>query len=100
MDELYSPDTFAGDEDTGSMAAWYVMSAMGFFPLCPGKAEYVVGKSLFPAMTVRLPGNKTLRIVNGTPDSTSQRAELNGRKLDSSTLSHADVMAGGQLHFV
>ncbi|HWA93320.1 MAG TPA: GH92 family glycosyl hydrolase [Terracidiphilus sp.] len=100
MDELYSPDTFAGDEDTGSMAAWYVMSAMGFLPLCPGKAEYVVGKSLFPAMTVRLPGNKTLRIVNGTPDSTSQRAELNGRKLDSSTLSHADVMAGGQLRFV
>ncbi|MDE3201514.1 MAG: GH92 family glycosyl hydrolase [Acidobacteriota bacterium] len=100
MDELYSPETFAGDEDTGSMAAWYVMSAMGFFPVCPGKAEYVVGKSLFPAMTVRLPGSKTLRIVNHSPDSTSQHAELNGRRLDQPILSHADVMAGGNLRFI
>lgn len=100
MDELYSPDTFAGDEDTGSMAAWYVMSAMGFFPVCPGKAEYVVGKSLFPAINVHLPGNKTLRIVNSSPDSKMQRAELNGRKLDSPILTHADVMAGGNLRFI
>ena len=47
MRDLYTPETFAGDEDTGSMSAWFVLSALGFYPLCPGKPEYTLGSPLF-----------------------------------------------------
>ncbi len=40
LEDLYTPDTFPGDEDTGSMAAWYILSSLGFYQLCPGKPEY------------------------------------------------------------
>ena len=42
MQSLYTPETFAGDEDTGSMSAWFVLSALGFYPVCPGKPEYTL----------------------------------------------------------
>jgi putative alpha-1,2-mannosidase len=64
MEELYSPESFAGDEDTGAMAAWYLMSAMGMYAVCPAKAEYVLGRAFFPAMTVRVAEGNMLRIEN------------------------------------
>ena len=53
MRELYTPDTFAGDEDTGSMAAWFILSALGVYPVCPGKPSYTLGSPLFARATVR-----------------------------------------------
>src|SRR5579862_8861278 len=99
MEELYSPDTFAGDEDTGSMAAWYLLSAMGFFPLCPGKAEYVLGKAHFPAMTVRLPRDKILRIENQASAGASASVTLNGNRILNSVVSHEALAGGGRLVF-
>ena len=55
MQNLYTPDTFAGDEDTGSMAAWFVLSALGFYPVCPGKPEYTLGSPLFPGQWCTYP---------------------------------------------
>jgi len=98
MEELYSPSTFAGDEDTGSMAAWYVLNAMGFYPLCPGKAEYTIGQSFFSKVTVQLPQGKTLHIENTTTQ-IARSIAFNGHPIAATTISHADLLAGGHLRF-
>jgi predicted alpha-1,2-mannosidase len=99
MEELYTPETFAGDEDTGSMAAWFILSALGFFPLCPGKPEYTLGQSFFPMVTVKLPQGKTLRIENAATGGNTSSVVFNGQHVVGSTLSHATLMAGGHLCF-
>jgi predicted alpha-1,2-mannosidase len=98
MDELYSPESFAGDEDTGAMAAWYLMSAMGMYAVCPAKPEYVLGRALFPAMTVRVAEGKTLRIEN-RGNAGAARASFNGKAIEGVTLQHAAVVGGGRLVF-
>ena len=107
MDELYTPDTFAGDEDTGSMAAWYLLSALGFYPVCPGKPEYVLGGALFPQATVHLPQGRTLLVerpqgvADHSADNNSARqaaATFNGQPLGT-TISHTQVTGGGHLIF-
>lgn len=102
MDELYSPDQFAGDEDTGSMAAWYILSALGFYPVCPGKAEYTLGSPLFSRATLRLPGSKTFVIEapGNSPTKVFVRSvHLNGQPLAGSTLAHAALTKEGTLRF-
>jgi predicted alpha-1,2-mannosidase len=102
MRDLYSPDNFAGDEDTGSMAAWYLLSAMGFYPVCPGKAEYTLGIPLFPHATLRLSGGKTLIIETTINDSEKlyvRDVDLNGQSIAGPTMSHAAVIGGGTLRF-
>jgi predicted alpha-1,2-mannosidase len=98
MDELYSPESFAGDEDTGAMAAWYLMSAMGMYAVCPAKPEYVLGRALFPAVTVRVAEGKTLRIEN-RGDAGAARASFNGKAIEGVKLQHAAVVGGGRLVF-
>ena len=65
MDRLYSatPDGYCGDEDNGQTSAWYVFSALGFYPVCPGSGEYALGSPLFPKAKVTLSGGKTLTIT-------------------------------------
>lgn len=85
MQKLYAPtpDGYCGDEDNGQTSAWYVFSAMGFYPVCPGSGQYVLGSPLFRRMNLHLPNGKQLRLeapanneqtpyvrsveVNGTP---------------------------------
>lgn len=97
MEELYTVDAFAGDEDTGSMAAWYILSSLGLFSLCPAKPEYLLAPPLFPRATIQLTGGKTL--VVETAGAKAQNVSLNGRTLSSSTIDHADLVKGGQLRF-
>jgi predicted alpha-1,2-mannosidase len=99
LDNLYSPDAFPGDEDTGSMAAWFILSSLGFYSLCPGKPEYTVGQSLFPSITVNLPQGKTLHIENTASSSVATSASFNGKPIDASKLSHSTLVAGGHLNF-
>ncbi|WP_263377312.1 GH92 family glycosyl hydrolase [Granulicella paludicola] len=99
MDELYTPDVFAGDEDTGSMAAWYVLSSLGFYPLCPSKPEYVLGAPLFPRAKVHLPEGKTLVVENAYTGGRTIRTSLDGKPLLHGTLQHDEVKAGGRLRF-
>jgi predicted alpha-1,2-mannosidase len=100
MNELYTPDTFAGDEDTGSMAAWFVLSALGFYPACPGKPEYTFGSPLFPMATLHLPNSRTF-VINAPNNSSKavfvQRTSLNDQPLNSITLAHDAIMQGGTL---
>lgn len=99
MEELYSPESFAGDEDTGSMSAWYILTALGFYPVCPGKPEYAIGESFFPSITVNLPHGKTLQIDNAVSKAGVKSATFNGRPVSSWNLPHAAVMNGGRLWF-
>ena len=62
MDQLYqaTPDGLCGDEDTGQMSAWYVFSALGFYPVCPGDPTYLIGSPLFDRATLTLPDGQDL----------------------------------------
>jgi putative alpha-1,2-mannosidase len=102
MQELYTADAFPGDEDTGSMSAWFVLSALGFYPVCPGKPEYTLGSPLFPRATLHLPGKKTFVIEapGNTKDTMFVRnVALNGAAFSGPALEHSTLIAGGKLHF-
>ena len=102
MDELYSPVSFAGDEDTGSMAAWYVLSALGIYQVCPGVAEYTFGSPLFQRATVSLANNKTL-VVEAPKNSPTnvyvQGISFNGARRSGITIAHKELTEGGTLRF-
>jgi len=96
MEELYSPDEFAGDEDTGAMAAWFLMSAAGFYPVCPGKAEYVLGAPLFDKMTLMLSGDKKL-VIKRLGDSGAVRV---GSKAHARVvMTHKELLSAGMIEF-
>lgn len=97
-----SPDGLIGNEDCGQMSAWYVLSAMGFYPACPGSGEYAIGTPMFDETTIRLEGGKTFTIK--APHTTAndfyvQQTKLNGTAYTKTYLSHTAVMNGGVLDF-
>jgi predicted alpha-1,2-mannosidase len=96
--ELYTPQTFPGDEDTGSMAAWFIFGSLGFYPACPGKPDYTLGCSFFPRATLHLPNSKSVVIENPT-SAAKGLVEWNGRQLKDPTISHATILTGGHLRF-
>ena len=102
MTEMYSPDDFPGDEDNGEMAAWYVLSALGLFPLTPGSGQWTLGSPLFRKATIHLPNGKNL--VIDAPENSKENVyvravSLNGTTLDRLFLTHEEVAAGGTLRF-
>ena len=102
MTELYSPDNYAGDEDTGSMAAWFLLSSCGFYQFCPGKPEYVLGSPLFDQVTLTPERGAvlTIRSKGNSPENIYvQRVEVNGVEHQGVFLPHATVAAGGTLTF-
>ncbi|MFA9391263.1 MAG: GH92 family glycosyl hydrolase [Prolixibacteraceae bacterium] len=104
MDKLYhpTPDGYCGDEDNGQTSAWYVFSALGFYPVCPGSNQYVIGSPLFEKAEVTLPNGKQLSICAKHNNSTNryiQSATFNGQEWDKNYLNHFDIMKGGELNF-
>lgn len=103
MDELYTEDTFPGDEDTGSMAAWYLFGAMGFYPLCPGKAEYVPGSPLFDRITLHLPEGK-ITVIEARSQSPSavyvSRLLVDDRSQPLRPITHDEIVRGSRLTFL
>jgi predicted alpha-1,2-mannosidase len=104
MDEQYAnrPDGLSGNEDCGQMSAWFVLSALGFYPLAPGDGLYTLGTPLFPSATLHLEDGKTFRI--SAPGASAARcyvgaARLNGQALAGPTFPHAALAAGGTLDF-
>ena len=102
MELMYSPDAFSGDEDNGEMAAWYVLSALGIYPLCPGRPEWVISSPLFKKATVHLPNGRAL--IVDAPDNSAENiyvesVSLNGHLLNGPVLSHESLLNGGNLHF-
>jgi predicted alpha-1,2-mannosidase len=97
-----APDGLCGDEDTGQMSAWFVFSALGFYPVCPGDANYLIGSPLFGKATLHLPNGKTFTIVaghNGAQELYIQSAALNGESFDKTFLRHEQIVNGGELKF-
>ena len=99
MRELYTPRVFPGDEDTGSMAAWFIFGSLGFYPVCPGKPEYTLGCSFFPRVTLHLQNGKTLVVENATTDTSNNSCSLSGKPLGTPTLAHSAIQGGGVLRF-
>jgi predicted alpha-1,2-mannosidase len=102
LTELYSVDDFAGDEDTGSMAAWYILSSLGFYSLCPGRPSYVLGSPLFQEAVLHLPAGITTRIkaLNQAPGNPYvSTCTFNGKPITSSLIDHAALASGGDLVF-
>lgn len=96
-------DGLCGNEDCGQMSAWYVFSAMGFYPANASSGEYVFGTPLMQSTSIQLPGNKTFRIVaKGLTDKNIyiQKATLNGKPYTKSFIKHADIVKGGELVLV
>ena len=96
-----APDGLAGNDDVGQMSAWYVMSALGFYPLNPVGGEYTIGFPLFDEVSVDVGEGKTFTVTReGPADGRITGISLNGERLNRRVLQHDDVMAGGTLEFV
>ncbi len=104
MDRLYSaaPDGYCGDEDNGQTSAWYVFSALGFYPVCPASDEYAIGSPLFRNAVIHLENGRKLRISapGNSPESPYVRSvRVNGRKIDGHFLRHSVISEGGEVIF-
>jgi len=102
MNKLYhnGPDGYCGDEDNGQTSAWYVFSAMGFYPVCPGTDQYVLGAPLFPKMTLTLENGKKFVIDaagNSATNIYTQSVLLNGKALTKNWIAHEDIQKGGTM---
>ena len=108
MDRLYSsaPDGYCGDEDNGQTSAWYVFSAMGFYPVCPASDRYAIGRPYFPRMKVHLENGNVLNInasatggTDGSMGTYIKDIALGGRKWKENFLRHEDIVKGNTLEF-
>ena len=104
MNRLYTPqsDGYCGDEDNGQTSAWYVFSAMGFYPVTPAVDEYVLGAPLFKKITVTLENGKTVEI--DAPDNSSKNRyvesmQMNGKTYDKNFLKYEDLMKGAKISY-
>ena len=104
MDRMYraTPDGYCGDEDNGQTSAWYVFSALGFYPVTPGTTQYVLGAPLFKKVTVALENGR--KLVIEAPDNSSRnmyvdRVKWNGRTHAKNWVDHFDLLKGGKLTF-
>lgn len=104
MTKLYTPhpDGYCGDEDNGQTSAWYVFSAMGFYPVTPGTTQYVIGSPLFNKITMTMENGKIFAIDtkdNNAKNVYIKSAQLNGQSYDKSWIDHHDLQRGGILEF-
>lgn len=105
MDRLYSsaPDGYCGDEDNGQTSAWYVFSAMGFYPVCPASDQYAIGRPYFPRMKVHLENGKTLEINAYSADAPMgtyiKDITLGGCRWKENFLRYEDLVNGNTLEF-
>lgn len=104
IDKLYNytPDGYCGDEDNGQTSAWYVFSALGFYPVTPGTDQYVFGSPLFKKATLKFENGKKM-IIDAPGNSQAnvyvQSVTLNGNNLDRNFIKHEELQKGGRLVF-
>jgi len=104
MDKLYNPnpDGLCGDEDNGQTSAWYVFSAMGFYPVASGTGEYAIGSPLFKKITLTLENGKKFEIEapqNSAENIYLNKVTLNGAVYDKNYITHTAFLKGGKLQF-
>jgi predicted alpha-1,2-mannosidase len=104
MNRLYkaTPDGYCGDEDNGQTSAWYVFSALGFYPVCPTVDQYVLGAPLFKKVTLKLENGKTV-VINAPANSATNKyvnaMQYNGMPYDLNWISHSGLMQGATINF-
>ena len=102
MDRMYTPtpDGYCGDEDNGQTSAWYVFSALGFYPVCPGSTQYVLGAPLFKKAILHFENGKSL-VINAPANSDEniyiESMKVNGEEYTKNYLDHNEMMKGGVL---
>ncbi len=97
------PFGLPGDDDGGAMSSWYVFSAMGFYPVTPGRPDYEIGSPIFKKVVINVGEGKSFTIVAknvSTRNKFIQSASLNGKPLNKPWIRHADIVRGGDLVFV
>ena len=104
MARLYkpTPDGYCGDEDNGQTSAWYVFSALGFYPVCPATDQYVLGTPLFKKVSLNLENGKQFTITaptNSEANKYVQTIQLNGKIYPNNWISHSAIQAGGNFNF-
>ena len=102
MNELYSPEGFAGDDDNGEMSSWYILNALGLYSLCPGRTQYVLGSPLFTEARIHLDSGKDLVISapkNSPENMYVQGVTMNGKTNAPLWIDYATLMRGGTLSF-
>lgn len=104
LDKLYNytPDGYCGDEDNGQTSAWYVFSALGFYPVTPGSGEYVIGSPLFNSATLNFDNGRKLVIKaqgNSAQNIYVKDITFNGRRITDNFFRHSDLLKGGTIIF-
>jgi len=104
MNELYTTqeDGLAGNEDAGQMSAWYLFSALGFYPVDPIAGEYVLGSPEVDSAIINLANGKTFTVIAENQSSDNvyvSSVTLNGKPLMHHSITHQEIMAGGKLVF-
>ncbi len=104
MDTMYSnkEDGLCGNDDAGQMSAWYIFSALGFYPVLPGSEDYAIGSPMVKEAIISLDNGKTLTIRAENQSQANiyvDKVELNGKVIEGYTLNHFDLMKGGSLIF-
>lgn len=104
MDRMYNaqPDGYCGDEDNGQTSAWYVFSALGFYPVCPGTDQYVIGAPLFKQAVLHLENGKTVTIdapANSKDNFYVGRLTVDGKDYQKNYLTHSQLLNGAQINF-
>jgi len=102
INEFYTskPDGLCGNDDCGQLSAWYVFSALGFYPVCPGQDQYVIGSPVFDKAEITLPNGKIFTVKaqgSGLKAQYIQSAALNGQDYPNSFIAYTDIMKGGEL---
>ncbi len=97
------PAGLPGNDDAGQMSAWYVLSAMGFYPVCPGKTGYAIGSPVFSRVVIHQLNGKDFTIL--APQSSAknkyiQSATLNGSPYPKYEITHADIVSGATLRLM
>jgi putative alpha-1,2-mannosidase len=104
MERMYRPrrDGLGGNDDCGQMSAWYVFSALGFYPVCPGSGEFVLGAPFLPEMSLQLDNGATFTVKAPKVSSKNRYVhgvKLNGQKYTKRFLTREDILRGGVLEF-
>ena len=97
-----TPDGLGGNDDTGQMSAWYILSSLGFYPVAPGSEDYAIGSPAINNAVLTLENGKNFEIeaINQSPENVYvQKILLNGKEIKSFTLKHSDIMNGGKIVF-
>ena len=102
MDRLYSatPDGYCGDEDNGQTSAWYVFSALGFYPVCPGSNQYVIGTPYFDKMTLNLENGKQVNISREGKGCYIQSMTIDGKPYTHNYVDHEQLLKGCEISYV